>query len=155
MTIGGGLNETGGLRVSMTAKIIRLEQFNVGCRHPANGVRFPLVYRVTGFEFDLGEGSGPRPQFLPGTTPVAPFYTLSDDSDFGIANPSFHPLKVLDAGKDKGRVVVRHHTNRARGSLYRWHWRSAAPCLSQLRPNALGNGGWHFHNSRSPRRPSG
>ena len=55
----------------MTATIIRLERFNVGCRHHANGIRFPHIYRVTGFEFDLRDG-----EFVPGTTPVETFYTL-------------------------------------------------------------------------------
>jgi hypothetical protein len=35
------------------AKIIRLDRFNVGCRHHANGVRFPHIYRVSGFEYDI------------------------------------------------------------------------------------------------------
>ena len=61
----------------MTATIIRLERFNVGCRHHANGIRFPHIYRVRGFEFDLRDG-----EFVPGTTtPVEPFYTLSAEGE--------------------------------------------------------------------------
>jgi hypothetical protein len=63
----------------MTANIIRLEQFNVGCRHHANGVRFPHLYRVKGFEYDLVDGD-----LVPGTTtPVETFYTLGEEGISG------------------------------------------------------------------------
>jgi hypothetical protein len=75
---------------TMTATIIRLERFNVGCRHYANGIRFPHIYRVTGFEFDLMDG-----KFVPGTTPVETFYTLSAEGDFGVANPEIVPIKAM------------------------------------------------------------
>ena len=98
----------------MSAKIIRLEQFNVGCRHHANGIRFPHIYRVTGFEFDLVDD-----QFVPGTiTPVEPFYTLSDQGNFGVANPTFIPIKALTPHSDKGWIIVRHHASEAAAHAY-------------------------------------
>jgi len=67
--------------------IIRLDQFNVGCRHHANGIRFPHVYRVTGFEYDLVDEGTNNARLVPGSTvPVEPFYTLSEIGDHGIAN---------------------------------------------------------------------
>ncbi|NJO36183.1 MAG: hypothetical protein HC869_27175 [Rhodospirillales bacterium] len=54
----------------MTPKIVRLEQFNVGWRHHAHGIRSPNLYRVTGFEFDMVDAG-----LAPGTTmAVEPFY---------------------------------------------------------------------------------
>ena len=98
----------------MAAKIIRLERFNVGCRQPANGERFPHIYRGQGFEFDCVDD-----ELVPGTTtPVEPFYALSDQTDFGIANPTFVPIKVLTPQTDKGWILVRHHGNRARAEAY-------------------------------------
>jgi hypothetical protein len=102
----------------MTAKIIHLEQFSIGCRHHANGVRFPLVYRVTGFEFDLVNRGTEHERFVPGKAPVAPFYTLSRDGDFGVADPTFRPVKVMEAGEDEGCIAVRHHTSRERAEAY-------------------------------------
>lgn len=102
----------------MTAKIIRLEQFNVGCRHHANGVRFPVVYRVTGFEFDWVERGTANERFVPGKTPVEAFYTLSDDGDFGVADPTFRALKSLVPGTDKGWVIVRHHATHSHAAAY-------------------------------------
>jgi hypothetical protein len=107
----------------MTAKIIRLERFNAGCRHHANGVRFPHLYRVTGFEFDLAGD-----ELVPGvTTPVEPFYTLSDQGNFGIANPTFVPLKALVPELDAGWMIVRHHGSHARAETY-------IDCVGDSRP---------------------
>jgi hypothetical protein len=107
----------------MTAKIIRLEQFNIGCRHHANGVRFPHVYRVTGFEYDLVDD-----ELVPGTTvPVEPFYTLSDQGDFGITNTTIKQIKALTPGIDKGWVIVRHHGSEAQAHAY-------IDCVGDSRP---------------------
>lgn len=107
----------------MTAKIIRLEQFNIGCRHHANGVRFPHIYRATGFEFDLVNG-----ELVPGTTtPVEPFYTLSDQGHFGVANPTFVAIKALSPQADRGWIIVRHHASQARAEAY-------IDCVGDSRP---------------------
>lgn len=107
----------------MTARIIRLDQFNVGCRHHANGVRFPHIYRVAGFEFDLVSE-----ELVPGTTtPVEPFYTLSDQGNFGVANPTFVPIKALSPEADKGWIIVRHHASQARAEAY-------IDCIGDSRP---------------------
>jgi hypothetical protein len=50
------------------ATIVRLDQFNVGCRHHANGIRFPHVYRVTGFEYDLVDQGTNNERLVPGDT---------------------------------------------------------------------------------------
>lgn len=118
----------------MTAKIIHLEQFSIGCRHQANGVRFPPVYRVTGFEFDLVDRRTEHERFVPGKAPVAPFYTLSRDGDFGVADPTFRPVKVMEAGEDEGCIVVRHHTSRERAEAY-------IDGVSDLRPLPFANSG--------------
>ena len=98
------------------ATIIRLEQFNVRCRHHANGIRFPHVYRVTGFAADEGRS---RERLVPGNTvPVDPFYTLSKIGDHGIANAKYEPIKALDPELDKGSVIVRHHSNEQRAHGY-------------------------------------
>jgi hypothetical protein len=82
--------------VKMRAKIIRLKRFKVGCRHHANGIRFPHIYRVTGFEFDLVDE-----KLVPGTTtPIETFYTLSVEGDFGVANPEIVPIKALNPQSD-------------------------------------------------------
>jgi hypothetical protein len=107
----------------LTAKIIRLERFNVGCRHHANGVRFPHLYRVKGFEYDLVDGD-----LVPGTTvPVETFYTLGDEGDFGVANASFTAIKTLIPPVDKGWIIVRHHGSEARADAY-------IDCVSDSRP---------------------
>jgi hypothetical protein len=108
---------------AMTAKIIRLEQFNVGCRHHANGVRFPHLYRVMGFEFDLVDD-----KLVAGTTtPVEPFYTLGDQGNFGIANPTFTAIKTLTQQADKGWIIVRHHASEAAANAY-------IDCVGDCRP---------------------
>jgi hypothetical protein len=106
----------------MTATIIRLERFNVGCRHHGNGIRFPHIYRVTGFEFDLMEG-----KFVPGTTPVETFYTLSAEGDFGVANPEIVPIKALSPPSDKGWIIVRYHATEAAAHAY-------IDCVGDYRP---------------------
>ena len=107
----------------MTATIIRLKQFNVGCRHHANGIRFPHLYRVTGFEFDLVND-----QLVPGsTTPVEPFYTLGDQGNFGVANPTFVPTKALTPKADKGWIIVRHHASELAARAY-------IDCVGDCRP---------------------
>ena len=107
----------------MTATIIRLERFNVGCRHYANGIRFPHIYRVTGFEFDLRDG-----EFVPGTTtPVETFYTLSVEGEFGVANPEIVPIKALSPQSDQGWIIVRHHATEAAAHAY-------IDCVGDCRP---------------------
>ena len=106
----------------MIATIIRLEQFNVGCRHHANGIRFPHVFRVMGFEFDLMDG-----KFVPGTAPVETFYTLSAEGEFGVANPEIVPIKVLSPQSDKGWIIVRHHATEAAAHAY-------IDCVGDCRP---------------------
>jgi hypothetical protein len=107
----------------MTANIIRLEQFNVGCRHCANGVRFPHLYRVNGFEYDMVDGD-----LVPGTTtPVETFYTLGEEGDFGIANPTFTAIRTLIPVVDKGWIIVRHHASLARADAY-------IDCVGDTRP---------------------
>jgi hypothetical protein len=96
----------------VAATIIRLERFNVGCRHHANGVRFPHVYRVTGFEYDfVGEGTNNTRLVLGKTVPVEPFYTLSEIGDHGIANTTVQPIKSPNPDLDKGWLIIRHHAN--------------------------------------------
>src|SRR5262245_31741543 len=83
-------------RVKRMATIIRLYQFNVGCRHHANGIRFPHVYRVTGFEHELVDEGTDNARLVPGNTvTVEPFYTLSEIGDHGIANARIQPIKSL------------------------------------------------------------
>ena len=103
----------------MAARIIRLDQFNVGCRHHANGIRFPHVYRVTGFEYDLIDQGTNNERLVPGNTvPVEPFYTLSEIGDHGIANATFQPMKSLNPDLDKGWLVIGHHANEQRAHGY-------------------------------------
>src|SRR6516165_1382653 len=108
--------------VKMTATIIRLERFNVGCRHHANGIRFPHIYRVTGFEFDLMDG-----EFVPGTTQVETFYTLSAEGEFGVANPEIVPIKALSPESDKGWIIVRQYATEAAAHAY-------IDCVGDCRP---------------------
>jgi hypothetical protein len=106
----------------MAATIIRLGQFNVGCRHHANGIRFPHVFRVMGFEFDLMDG-----KFVPGTAPVETFYTLSTEGNFGVVNPWIVPIKALSPQLDKGWIIVRHHATEAAAHAY-------IDCVGDCRP---------------------
>jgi hypothetical protein len=77
------------------------------------------VYRVTGFEFDLLDKETAKQRFVPGTsTPVETFYTLSDSGDYGVANPTFQPIRSLSTLLDKGWVIVRHHANEQRALAY-------------------------------------
>ena len=105
------------------AAIIRLDQFNVGCRHHANGIRFPHAYRATGFEYDLvDEGLVPR-----STVAVEPFYTLSEIGDHGIANATILPIKSLNPELNKGWLIVRHHPNEHSAQAY-------IDCISDYHP---------------------
>jgi len=101
-----------GEKAKVAATIIRLKRFNVGCRHHANGVRFPHIYRVTGFEYDfLSEGTN-NTRLVPGkTVPVEPFYTLREIGYHGIANATVQPIKSLNPDLDKGWLIIRHHAN--------------------------------------------
>jgi hypothetical protein len=64
-------------------KIIRLDRFNVGCRHHANGICFPHIYRASGFEYDMLDEGKNTARLTPGNTvPVETFYTLSEIGDY-------------------------------------------------------------------------
>jgi hypothetical protein len=89
----------------MTAKIIRLERPNFGCRHQANGVCFPRVYRVTGLYYDFRDGEG----LMSSDRPSEPLYSLSNDTDVGIANATITPICCLDPAIDEGWIIIRHH----------------------------------------------
>ena len=58
-------------------KIIKLEEYRGGIKH--SGIRFPHLYRVTGFSWAADETG----RLIPDTKyPCGPFYTL-DDADRG------------------------------------------------------------------------
>jgi hypothetical protein len=68
---------------------------NVGCH--ANGVRFPHLYRVIGFEYDLIYEGTNNARFVPrSTVPVEPFYTLSEiDESLDFTDLGDHQLKNI------------------------------------------------------------
>jgi hypothetical protein len=81
---------------------IKLAEFNVGFRHPLNGVCFPHVFRVTRYQSD---GS-----------PAAPYYTLCNRGAYSgemacyVRCPQFTVIQALDPQIDTGWVIVRHHS---------------------------------------------
>jgi hypothetical protein len=97
----------------MTAKIIQLNRFRVGYRHWANSVKFPELHRVTGFFYDLLDEGLPTEKEVVTDRPAAPSYSLSADGEFGLANPTVEPIKMLSATEDKGWLIVRHHRSGA------------------------------------------
>jgi len=72
-----------------------------------------IIHRATGFECDLMDV-----KFVPGTTPVETFYTLSAEGDFGVANPGIVPIKALSPQSDQGWIIVRHHATEAAARAY-------------------------------------
>lgn len=79
-----------------------------GLRHPANGIVFPSLFRVTGnfYNFDTTPG-----ELAP------PCYILSDTDnpsgdEAGIIVSNVEKIDVLNANVDKGWLVVRHHRSR-------------------------------------------
>ena len=85
-------------------KIIKLDEYRGGIKH--SGIRFPHLYRVTGFSWAADETG----RLIPDTKyPCGPFYVL-DDADLGsLCNTKCGPICCPDSSIDRGWIVVRHH----------------------------------------------
>lgn len=112
----------------MTAKIIRLTNAKRGqIRCAENGVVFPQVFRLTGFNFRFKEGIDPKSTFIESLedieaalgSPVRPSYTLDMEKTYArIANPRWEPIHQLDPAIDDGVVYIRHHRTADRLDAY-------------------------------------
>jgi hypothetical protein len=102
----------------MTAKIIQLDSFRVGYRHWANGIKFPQLYRVTGYGYTLQNEGQSDEALVQSTEPEPPSYSLSPDGEFGLALATAEPIRVLDPTIDRGCIIVRHHRSEAAAAGY-------------------------------------
>jgi hypothetical protein len=85
-------------------KIIKLEEYRGGIKH--SGIRFPHLYRVTGFSWAADETG----RLIPDTKyPCGPFYTLDDADRGSLCNTKYEPISCPDSSIDRGWIVVRHH----------------------------------------------
>lgn len=101
----------------MVAKIISVEFPRFGkIRCPERDLRFPQLFRITAFEWDM---NAERTEVFATNRPVAPSYALRVDPNWKVhANPTFTPIDAPVTDMDRGCIIVRHHDSEAQARGY-------------------------------------